>query len=70
MIFTVICSISVALMVVNIVYNMRNVKSSDRTALSILTISSVSGSWAWPALAGSYLISEYTHDMPVQSDIG
>lgn len=56
-IFTVICSIAVGLMVVNIVYNMKNVPAEARTALSLLTIQNVSGSWAWPALAGSYLIS-------------
>lgn len=57
-IFTVICTISVALIVVNIIYNMRNVAAANRTPLSLLTISNVSGAWAWPALAGSYLISE------------
>jgi hypothetical protein len=57
-IFTVTCVISVALIVINIIYNMKNVASANRTALSLLTIANVSGSWAWPALAGSYLISE------------
>ena len=56
-IFTVTCVISVALIVINIIYNMKNVPSEARTALSLLTIANVSGSWAWPALASSYLIS-------------
>ena len=57
-IFTVTCVISVALIVINIIYNMKNVPSGSRTALSLLTIANVSGSWAWPALASSYLISK------------
>jgi len=57
-IFTVTCVISIALIVVNVIYNMKNVKAEARTPLSMLTISNVSGSWAWPALASSYLISE------------
>lgn len=59
-IFTVTCVISVALIVVNIIYNMKKVPAEARTALSLLTIANVSGSWAWPALASSYLISEST----------
>jgi hypothetical protein len=58
-IFTVTCVISVALIVINIIYNMKNVPSEARTALSLLTIANVSGSWAWPALASSYLISTF-----------
>jgi len=58
-IFTVTCVISVALIVINIIYNMKNVPSEARTALSLLTIANVSGSWAWPALASSYLISAF-----------
>jgi hypothetical protein len=57
-IFTVICAISISLITVNIIYNMRNVAAANRTPLSLLTISNVSGAWAWPALAGSYLISK------------
>jgi phage shock protein PspC (stress-responsive transcriptional regulator) len=57
-IFTVTCVISVALIVINIIYNMKNVPKEARTALSLLTIANVSGSWAWPALASSYLISK------------
>jgi hypothetical protein len=58
-IFTVTCVISVALIVINIIYNMKNVPSEARTALSLLTMANVSGSWAWPALASSYLISTF-----------
>jgi hypothetical protein len=58
--FTVISLIGAGLLVVNIIYNLKYVDSHSRNALSLLTIQNVRGSWAWPALAGSYLISEYT----------
>jgi hypothetical protein len=67
-IFTVICSISIALIVINIIYNMKNVAKEARTALSLLTIANVSGSWAWPALAGSYLISTFPPLFKDQAD--
>ncbi|WVN89065.1 uncharacterized protein L203_104281 [Cryptococcus depauperatus CBS 7841] len=56
-IFTVISVIVVALLITNIIYNLKYVKSIDRNSLSLLTIQNVKGSWLWPALAVSYLIN-------------
>ncbi|WWD20826.1 hypothetical protein CI109_105303 [Kwoniella shandongensis] len=53
-IFSIISVLSAGLLVVNIIYNIKYVKSSDRNALSLLTIQNVKGSWMWPALAASY----------------
>lgn len=59
-IFTITSIIVVALLVIDIVYNLKYVNSSDRNALSLLTIQNVSGNWMWPALAASYVISEFS----------
>ncbi|KIR52730.1 hypothetical protein I315_04593 [Cryptococcus gattii Ru294] len=55
-IFTITSIIVVALLVIDIIYNLKYVNSSDRNALSLLTIQNVSGNWMWPALAASYVI--------------
>lgn len=59
-IFTITSIIVVALLVIDIIYNLKYVNSSDRNALSLLTIQNVSGNWMWPALAASYVISEFS----------
>ncbi|OWZ50389.1 hypothetical protein C368_06530 [Cryptococcus neoformans 125.91] len=56
-IFTVTSIIVAALLVIDIIYNLKYVNSNDRNALSLLTIQNVSGSWVWPALAASYVIN-------------
>ncbi len=56
--FSVISLFGIGLLVINIVYNLRYVSSHDRNTLSLLTIQNVRGSWMWPALGVSYLISE------------
>lgn len=59
-IFTITSIIVVALLVIDIIYNLKYVNSNDRNALSLLTIQNVSGNWMWPALAASYVISEFS----------
>jgi len=57
--FSCISVIIAALLVLNIVYNLKYVDSGSRNALSLLTIQNLDGKWVWPALAASYLISEF-----------
>lgn len=66
-IFTITSIIVAALLVIDIIYNLKYVNSNDRNALSLLTIQNVSGSWVWPALAASYVISEFSALMQEKS---
>ncbi|WRT70828.1 uncharacterized protein IL334_007827 [Kwoniella shivajii] len=56
-IFSCISVLGVALLVLNIIYNLKYVNSQNRNALSLLTIQNVKGAWMWPALAATYLIN-------------
>nr|XP_018259836.1 uncharacterized protein I303_07907 [Kwoniella dejecticola CBS 10117]OBR81994.1 hypothetical protein I303_07907 [Kwoniella dejecticola CBS 10117] len=56
-IFTCVSILGVALLVLNVIYNLKYVDSKSRNALSLLTIQNVSGAWVWPALAVSYIIN-------------
>ena len=48
----------VPLLVLYIIYNLRNVPSDRRNALSLMTIQNVYGQWVWVTLGICYLISE------------
>ena len=54
-IFSIISVCGAALIGINAYYNLRNVDSKDRNALSILTIEKLGGNWIWPALGMSYV---------------
>lgn len=56
--FSCISVVTAALLVLNIIYNLKYVDSKSRNALSLLTIQNLDGKWVWPALAASYVISE------------
>ncbi|OCF35877.1 hypothetical protein I316_02370 [Kwoniella heveanensis BCC8398] len=56
-VFSCVSILGAILLAINIAYNLKNVDSSDRNALSLLTIQNVRGSWMWPALGASYLIN-------------
>lgn len=62
MIFTIFIFITVyaiALLVVFLIFNIKNVPWEERKdILSMLTIQHVTGSWMWPSVAASYIISE------------
>ena len=55
--FSVISLIGIALLVLNIIYNVKYVPSDKRTFLSLLTIANVRGVWVWPSVAASYLFN-------------
>ncbi|WVR08713.1 hypothetical protein IAU60_005771 [Kwoniella sp. DSM 27419] len=55
--FSCVSVLGAALLVLNIIYNMKYVDSKNRNALSLLTIQNVRGAWMWPALAVSYIIN-------------
>ncbi|ODN77914.1 hypothetical protein L202_05019 [Cryptococcus amylolentus CBS 6039] len=56
-IFSCVSVLGVALLIINIVYNLKNVDSSNRNALSLTTIADVEGGWMWPAVGASYVIN-------------
>ena len=55
--FTCVTVIGIALLIVNIIYNVKHVSADNRRGLSLLTIQNVSGSWMWPAVGASYIIN-------------
>ncbi|TXT12955.1 hypothetical protein VHUM_01356 [Vanrija humicola] len=55
--FIFVAILAAGLLAVDVVYNLKNVDSKDRTILTTITIQSVKGAWIWPALAVSYLIN-------------
>ncbi|KAG9312116.1 hypothetical protein JVU11DRAFT_7403 [Chiua virens] len=58
MMFSSIALLGCAVLIpIDVVYNLKNVKSSSRDILSILTIRDVQGSWLFAHVAVSYLIS-------------
>ena len=57
--FSFIAIVVTALLVVDIIYNLKYVPCTNRNFLSLLSIQNVSGKWVWTALAGSYVISEF-----------
>jgi hypothetical protein len=54
-IFTIMTIGCAVLIGINVAYNLKNVDSGKRNALSLLTIQNVSGHWVWPALGMSYM---------------
>lgn len=63
-VFSIVSIMGIALLVVNIVYNKTHDDGSKNT-MAILTIQYVQGSWMWPALGVSYIISQPLHLLSV-----
>ncbi|KAL1412499.1 hypothetical protein Q8F55_000244 [Vanrija albida] len=55
--FIFVSVLAVALLAIDIVFNLKNVPSNERTILTTITIQNVKDAWVWPALGASYFIN-------------